>query len=579
MRHSYTFTLLMICALLFTGARCYAGQEITLIYTGQTHAAVYPCQCPIEPDGGIARRAAKIKELRRADPLAIVVDSGSFFAGAVMDENSQNTELDKERTLITLKSLKLMGYDALGVADDEFNFTSQFLSEQLDKTAIPFLSCNIKGIKTLPFITREIKGIKIGIVGVTTPMARNKAADLEIAPARESVKSTVESLKKNGVDIVILLSSLSGEENNDLITNIPGIDIVIGNFTIAEKELYFKKGSSLIFKPVFEGRRLGKAVLFIENKKIKEVDLEEIRLSSEVKEDKDVLAILPRCFSDYECKKDDLAGSCQNAGKADAACLYAEANPVSLSVIEPPECKGCNTKNLIAALKKKFPGLKVVYLEYPGVKSKKLIEELRIQTLPAYILGKEADAEKEFSSIKSSVDFNGSSYLIKPVLGGVALYLNRERAEGKFDLFVSLFDKDTAKLLGIAREFAPQVHFLAAGSIGGFEARGGIAEVEECLRGVCVQKYYPQSFWDYIICRAGRSSSTWWEDCLPVNINTEAISKCARSKEGADLLEKNISLNKELQLLYGPAYLVNNQEIYGGKGVPARAELKAIIKR
>jgi hypothetical protein len=45
-----------------------------LIYTGQTHAALYPCQCPVEPDGGIARRAAKIKEIRRADPNIIVLD-------------------------------------------------------------------------------------------------------------------------------------------------------------------------------------------------------------------------------------------------------------------------------------------------------------------------------------------------------------------------------------------------------------------------------------------------------------------------------------------------------------------------
>ena len=550
-----------------------------MIYTGQTHAALYPCQCPVEPDGGIARRATKIRELRRSAPDAILVDSGSFFAGGVMDENSQNTELDKERTLIHLKALKMMGYDALGVADDEFNFTSAFLSEQMDKTAVPFLSCNLKGIKTAPFILRDIKGIKLAIVGVTSPMARTKAADLEIADSGSSVKNTVESLKKSGVDIVILLSSLSSEDNISLIANVPGIDIVIGNFISADKELYLKKGSSLVFKPVFEGRRLGKAVLFMEGKKIKEVELEEIRLSSEVKDDKDVLSILPRCFSDSECKKDSLVGSCQNAGKADAVCLYAEANPVSLSVIEPPDCKGCNTQNLIAALKKKFPGLKVAYFEYPGSKSKKLIEELRIQTLPAYILGKEADAEKEFSSIKNSVDLKGSSYVIKPVLSGVALYIDREKIEGKFDLFVSLFDKDTAKLLGIAKEFAPQVHFLAASSVRGFDARGGIAEVEECMRSVCVQKYYPHLFWDYLICRSGRSFSTWWEDCLPPNIDTEVIGKCARSKEGSDLLEKNISLNKELQLLFGPAYLVNNQEIHGGKGAPTRTELKAIIKR
>ena len=573
------YALLVICGLVITGSACSAGEDITLIFTGQTHAALYPCQCPVEADGGIARRASKIKELRRGDPDAILVDSGGFFPGGMMDENSQNTELDKERALINLKALKMMGYDALGVAEDEFNFTAQFLFEQADKTGLPLLSCNIKGGKTVPYILKELKGVKIGITGVTTPAARTKAGSLEIAHPVSSVKGAVESLKKSGVDIVILLSSLNSQENNDIITNIPDVDIVIGNFIYADKELYLKKGSSLIFRPVYEGRHLGKAVLFMENKKIKEVELEEIRMSSEIKDDKDILSILPRCFSDSECKKDNLVGSCQNAGGLEAVCLYAEAKPVKFSVIEPADCKGCNTQNLIAAFKKKLPGLEVTYLRYPGAKSEKLIDELGIQTLPAYILGKEADEEKEFASIRNDLDLKGASYVVKPVFSGVAVYLNRDRVEGKFDLFVSLFDKDSAKLLGIAREFSPQVHFLAAGSANKFEAKGGVAEVEEYLRGVCVRKYYPKAFWDYIICRSGRSFSTWWEDCLPADIDAQVISKCARSREGAELLEKNISLNKELQLLYGPAYLVNNREIYGGKGAPTKNELKAIIKR
>jgi len=43
---------------------CYA-KEITIIYTGSTHGMVYPCSCPIEPDGGIARRATLVKQLRK----------------------------------------------------------------------------------------------------------------------------------------------------------------------------------------------------------------------------------------------------------------------------------------------------------------------------------------------------------------------------------------------------------------------------------------------------------------------------------------------------------------------------------
>ncbi|MBN1913278.1 MAG: hypothetical protein JW788_02645, partial [Candidatus Omnitrophica bacterium] len=45
-------------SLLFTfGLTCFA-QDIDILFTGNTHAMLYDCGCPHEPDGGIARRAA-----------------------------------------------------------------------------------------------------------------------------------------------------------------------------------------------------------------------------------------------------------------------------------------------------------------------------------------------------------------------------------------------------------------------------------------------------------------------------------------------------------------------------------------
>ena len=70
-----------LCALCFAFP-CYA-KEITIIYTGETHAMLYPCNCPKEPDGGVARRATLIKQLRKNYPDALLLDSGGFFAGVL----------------------------------------------------------------------------------------------------------------------------------------------------------------------------------------------------------------------------------------------------------------------------------------------------------------------------------------------------------------------------------------------------------------------------------------------------------------------------------------------------------------
>lgn len=105
--------------------KCYAN-EVTIIYTGETHAMIYPCSCPIEPDGGVARRAALIEQLRKTNPNVLLLDSGAFFSGGLLDEYTQNTQLDSARSIISLKAMEIMKYDAAAIGDDEFNFGRHF---------------------------------------------------------------------------------------------------------------------------------------------------------------------------------------------------------------------------------------------------------------------------------------------------------------------------------------------------------------------------------------------------------------------------------------------------------------------
>jgi len=133
--------------------------------------------------------------------------------------------------------------------------------------------------------------------------------------------------------------------------------------------------------------------------------------------------------------------------------------------------------------------------------------------------------------------------------------------------------------LDMIKEFNPIVHFLAVEKAkGNFEAKDGNLEAEEYLRSVCVQKYYPANFWNYISCRGKFINTSWWQDCLN-KLDTNKISMCARGEEGKELLRRNVSLNNELQIMSGPAYLLDNQEIFGSQGVPAKEEFKKIIKR
>lgn len=554
------------------------ANEITIIYSGTTHAMLYPCSCPIEPDGGIARRAALVKELRKKYPNSLLLDSGNFFAGGLLDEYTLNTQLDMQRTDVNLKAMELMKYDAVGIGVDEFNFGREFFNEKISKTKLNFLSCNIQAKNVLPYIIKEVSGIKVGIIAVTSPFAKQKAVGLNIAEPKPAVAAAVTDLKRKGIGTIIILSSLNENENLNLINGVSGIDILIEGFGRTKEEPFSKIGNTLILRPSWQGRRLGRAVLTLKDNKIVGQKIEELRLSDKIHDDLGILSILPRCFSDSNCAKAGVSGLCEGSGTLNSRCIFNKANKIPLLVITARDCATCNTEIIVNSFKKQFPGISVSYLYYPQKQAEDMVKNLAISGLPAYLFGKEVDKEKNFEILKPNLYAKGGFYLLNPQSSGISYFIDRKKIKGSLDLFISLYDKNTRQILEAIKEFKPRVHFLAVQAQGKFDAISGNLETEEYLRAVCVQKYYPKEFWNYISCRSQNINSSWWEDCL-FNFDSARIRSCARSAEAAELLKENIALNKELQIMFGPTYLLDNQEVFASRGVPSKEELRKIIKR
>ncbi|MCX5709545.1 MAG: hypothetical protein NT088_02300 [Candidatus Omnitrophica bacterium] len=555
-----------------------SAKEITLLYTGDTHAMLYTCSCPIEKDGGIARRAALLKELRRKYPGALVLDSGNFFAGGARDEYSQNAVTDKLRTAINLKAMESMKYDAVAVSVDEFNFGSNYLKEAIASSGLNFLSANFTAKKVEPYLIKDVSGVKVGIVGITPPAAGKKAEGEQLLDYKESITGAVTQARKSGAQIIVLLSQLPDNVNKQLSTDIAGIDVIISGYSGAEGGSSENSGQTLILKPAWQGRKLCKAVLNIKDNKIISNKAEDIRLSDKISDDPEISAILPRCFQDSDCKKEGMIGLCQNPGANDSTCMFSEAHKVPVTIITSKDCSTCDTQIITKALTNQIPGLTPAYLYYPNKEAQKFIQDFNIKGLPAYLLGREIEKEKAFNVLKDSMELEGDYYLLKPQVSGMSFFLGRNKTKGSLDVFISLFDPDGKKLLDALKDFNPKVHLLAVTKDDGFDAPRGSIEVEEDLRAVCVQKYQADRFWDYISCRSAQNNSTWWEDCA-AGLDLNKIKTCARGQEGKELLKANIALNKELEIMLGPTYLMDNQEVFASKSAPSKEELKKILKR
>jgi hypothetical protein len=556
----------------------FAGQ-ITILYTGQTHAMIYPCHCPKDPAGGVSRRATLINQMRKKYRSVLLLDSGGFFAGGLLDEYTQNTQLDMRRSDLNLSSMKLMGYDAVNIGESEFNFGWEHLLKLTQETGLNFLTCNVQTPNFLPSMIKELDGIKFGIIGVTSPAANQKAKELKFIKPKIAVAGKIAELKAQGAQIIILLSNLEEPENINLINDAKGIDILIGGLSRRKEESFSKLGETLLLRPSWQGRSLGVAVLTIKDYKIADSKVENVLLSDKISDDLQVVSLLPKCFSDFDCKKADLFGECLSPGLENASCQFAKPNTVNLKVITAKECRSCETEQTVNFLKKWFPGTSVSYLYYTDKAAKKIVSELGINSLPIFLLGSEVEKEKNFDNFKPYLAKKGQYYLLKPEFGGVGYFINRKRIKGQLDLFFSLYEKNSQGLLESIREYKPKLHFLALEEKDKFEAAKGMGEVEEYLRCICMEKYYPNLFWDYIICRTKNIESSWWEDCLVDSNAAAKVKTCAKGPEGKLLLRDNIKLNKEIQVMFGPIYLLDNQDIFGTAGEPSKEELKRILKR
>ncbi len=554
------------------------AEEITLVLSGQTHAMLYPCDCPIEPDGGVARRAAFVSLLRKDNPNILLLDSGSFFAGGVMDPNTQGEDLDKERTRVNLKAMGLMNYDAVTLGYDEFNFGNQFLGDSIAETKIPFLGANMASPKLSAYLVKKFGRAKIGIIGLVNPLAGEKTPGVSFVDYQEALKKAVGQLKKESVDLIILMSGLDETQNQALLKENPEVGIIIEGARFSKEKVAGNYGRVLTLAPRWEGRRMVVASLSVKNKIMEVKKVEDLRMWDKLSDDERMKTIIPQCFSEKDCRKEGMISNCANPGTLNAQCQYKQAPRIELTVITNPDCRTCDTNNLVNSLKREFPGLTVNYLNYPGEKAEKLIGELNLTYLPAYLLDKQSEKEPGFGKLKTNLDFKNGYYLFNAQAAGIGYFLHRQKIAGRLDVFLNIFNKDSAEILDTLKEFSPGVHFLVTGDNEKITSAGGKLEMEENLRSVCVQKYYPGLFYNYISCRAKNPDTSWWDDCLE-GVELSAVKTCSQSSQGLDLLKENIFLNRELGINAGPTYLLDNQEIFGSVKVPKKEEFRKLIAR
>lgn len=155
----------------------------------------------------------------------LLLDAGGVFGG-YDDEAPRRAEA-------LIGGMSLIGYDALNLGEDEFRFGRTFLDEQQSEAGFPFLSANLvdrqsSELAYTPYVVREVGHLRIGIIGLTSPMVWTDESDTTVQVRDPvSVLGTLLPRVKEEAHIVIVLAHMPYAEAISILNHVESVNVVI----------------------------------------------------------------------------------------------------------------------------------------------------------------------------------------------------------------------------------------------------------------------------------------------------------------------------------------------------------------
>ena len=215
--------------------------KLTILHSNDMHSHIHPFKSGRNKGlGGMAQRAALIKQIRKQEEHVLLLDAGDIFQGTPYF-NFYGGELE-------LKLMSEMKYDAVTLGNHDFDNGLEGLKEQLPHANFPFLIANYDFSDTIlkntfkPYKVFRKGDLKIGVFGI--------GIELEGLVPKKLYKNTVYKnpvstanyysnilKQKEKCDLVICLSHLGFKYKGEKISDIKfasqtrDIDLIIGGHT------------------------------------------------------------------------------------------------------------------------------------------------------------------------------------------------------------------------------------------------------------------------------------------------------------------------------------------------------------
>ena len=228
--------LLLSCAAFAEEPAAPALQKnLVILFTSDVH-------CGIDQGWTYAGLYA-MKESLAKDNYVLLVDDGDAIQGEPVGT------MTKGEAIVDI--MNAVGYDIAIPGNHEFDYGMDIFLELTKKASYPYLSCNFNKDGELifqPWIIKEFDGVKIGFVGVTTPMTLRSSTpryfqdeegnfiynfmqDENGEAVYAAVQKAVDEVRAEGAVYVVVMAHMGNEAEcspwryDEVIANTTGIDL------------------------------------------------------------------------------------------------------------------------------------------------------------------------------------------------------------------------------------------------------------------------------------------------------------------------------------------------------------------
>lgn len=210
-----------------------SADNLVLLHTNDTHSMIQPDKDGL---GGVMRRKALIDSVRNAERNLLVIDTGDAVQGTLFYKFFKGE--------VEYPLMDMMGYDIRILGNHEFDNGIEELSKYYKEGRCISLSSNydfagtsLDGVLS-PYVVKEYGGKKIGIMALnidpTSLIASNNIEGVKWRDVIESGNRVAQMLKCEGCDMVVAVTHIGYEKENDKTTDVElamqskDIDIIIG---------------------------------------------------------------------------------------------------------------------------------------------------------------------------------------------------------------------------------------------------------------------------------------------------------------------------------------------------------------